>query len=123
MDKIIIKGLEVFGYHGVNAEEKVDGQVFIVDVVLEVDLSKPCETDDVNDTVSYAKVIKTISKVMTEKSYNLIEKAALRIVDQVFLEYEPVKSIKLCLKKPNAPMKAKFDYVAVEIKRDRTDVL
>ncbi|MBR6647300.1 MAG: dihydroneopterin aldolase, partial [Clostridia bacterium] len=53
MDKIIIKDLKVFAFHGVNPEEKADGQNFILDIVADVDLSVPCKTDNVDDTVSY----------------------------------------------------------------------
>ena len=59
MDKIIIKDLKLYAYHGVNPEEKIEGQNFIFDIECSVDLSKPCESDNVDDTVSYAKMIKT----------------------------------------------------------------
>ena len=39
MDTIIIKGLEIFAYHGVNPEEKRDGQRFVLDLTLRADLS------------------------------------------------------------------------------------
>ena len=44
MDKVIIKDLELFCYHGVNPEEKEDGQIFVFDIEAGVDLSKPCMT-------------------------------------------------------------------------------
>lgn len=119
MDKIIIKGLKVFAFHGVNPEEKRDGQQFIFDVTLHKNLEKPCSSDCVEDTVSYAKVLKTIVRVASEKSYDLIEKVAQRVAEQILDEFDVVQ-VDVVLKKPDAPMKADFDYVAVEISRKRS---
>lgn len=123
MDKIIIKNLKVYSYHGVNDEEKVRGQEFVVDAILELDLSTACDSDDINDTVSYAKVIKTIGKVMGRESYNLLEKLTMQIIKEIFLLYTAVESVEICVKKPMAPIKANFDYVAVNLKRYRSDML
>lgn len=119
MDKILIKDLKLFAYHGVNPEEKRDGQNFILDITLYSDLSKPCLTDNVNDTVSYAKVIKTVRAVFTEKSFDLIEKAAQTVSDAILDSYPAIVKVKILLKKPEAPVKADFGFVAVEIERER----
>lgn len=122
MDKIIIKGLKIYAFHGVNKEEKAQGQNFIVDAVLYVDLSKAGNTDKVSDTVSYAKVTKTIIKTVNEKSYDLLEKVATRIIQQIFDEFLSVKKVDVTVKKPEAPINADFDYMAVNICKDRNDI-
>ena len=122
MDKIIIKGLKIYAFHGVNKEEKAQGQNFIVDAVLYVDLSKAGNTDKVSDTVSYAKVTKTIIKTVNEKSYDLLEKMATRIIQQIFDEFLSVKKDDVTVKKPEAPINADFDYMAVNICKDRNDI-
>ena len=122
MDKIIIKGLKIYAFHGVNKEEKAQGQNFIVDAVLYVDLSKAGNTDKVSDTVSYAKVTKTIIKTVNEKSYDLLEKVATRIIQQVFNEFLSIKKVDVTIKKPEAPINADFDYMAVNICKDRNDI-
>ena len=119
MDKIIIKNLNLFCYHGVNPEEKVDGQNFVFDIEASVDLSTPCQTDNVDDTVSYAKMIKTVRRVAQCQKDDLIERVAQRIVDALFEEYEKIQGIKITIMKPEAPIKAEFDYVAVQIERER----
>lgn len=119
MDKITIKGLKIFAFHGVNEEEKRDGQEFIIDLDYFLDLKKPCENDDINATVSYAKAVKCIKMAFTADKYDLIEKAAQVVCDALFNEFEPIKEIKLTLKKPYAPVKADFDYMAVTIERKR----
>lgn len=119
MDKIIIKNLKLFCYHGVNPEEKVDGQNFIFDIEASVDLSTPCATDNVDDTVSYAKMIKTVRRVAQSQKDDLIERVAQRIIDALFEEYEKIQVIRITVMKPEAPIKAEFDYVAVQIERKR----
>ncbi len=122
MDKIIIKGLRVFAYHGVNPEEKRDGQTFEIDITLYVPLLRAGQTDDVNDTVSYAKATKTALRVMNEAKYDLLEKVAQRVAEQLLTDYPQVEKVDVLLKKPQAPVKADFDYMAVMITRQRSDV-
>lgn len=120
MDKIIIKNLKVYAYHGVNDFEKQNGQIFLIDVKLKFkSLSKPCVSDDLNDTVSYSKVIKTVSKVAAEKKYNLLETLAEKIANAILDEYSLVQKVSVSVKKPMAPIKTSFDYVGVKITRSR----
>jgi dihydroneopterin aldolase len=114
MDKIIVKGLKLFAYHGVNPEEKVDGQNFVLDITAELDTKKAQYSDNVDDTVSYAKIIKTVRAVFTEKSYDLIEAAANRVGVAVMQTYPEISRVTVLLMKPEAPIKAEFEYVAVE---------
>jgi len=115
MDKIHIKGLEIYAYHGVNQEEKDQGQPFVMDITLTADLSAARNSDDLNDTINYAAVRKTIQRVFTERKYDLIERAAQAVCDGVLWEFSKVQEINILLKKPQAPMNAKFEYVAVEL--------
>ena len=121
MDKIIIKDLKLFSYHGVNEEEKINGQNFVLDITLWADLSKPCKSDDVYDTVSYSHVIKKVREVFTAQKYDLLEKAAQVVSDAIFDTFGAVKECEILLKKPEAPIKADFSYVAVEIRRKRDE--
>ena len=90
MDKIIVKDLKLFCYHGVNPEEKIDGQNFIFDIEAGVDLSLPCKTDNVDDTVSYAKIIKTVRRVAQSEKNDLLERVAQRVVDELFMEFDKI---------------------------------
>ncbi len=121
MDKIIIKDLQLFAYHGVNEEEKIKGQNFVFDISVWADLRKPCESDNVEDTVSYAKIIKKVREVFTAEKYDLLEKAAQVVCDAIFESFPLVQECEILLKKPEAPIKAEFSWVAVEIRRKRDD--
>lgn len=120
MDKITIKGLQLFAYHGVNPEEKENGQLFVLDVDYYLDLTNACQDDKLGDTVSYAKAVKTIRKVFTAQSYDLIERAAQVVADALLTDFPPIQRVAVTLKKPQAPVSADFDYMAVSIERERS---
>jgi 7,8-dihydroneopterin aldolase/epimerase/oxygenase len=122
MDKIIVKNLKLFAYHGVNPEEKEDGQNFIMDIIADVDLSVPCLTDNVEDTVSYAKIIKEARRVFLLQKDDLIERVARRVAEALLISFEKIQRVTILLKKPEAPIKADFEYVAVEISLGRDEL-
>ena len=122
MDKILIKGLKLFAYHGVNPEEKENGQDFIFDIELYVNMNKACHSDNVEDTVSYAKVVKTVRRVFTEQKYDLLERCAEVTAQAILDEYSEVLRVDLTLKKPQAPVKAEFEYMGVNIVRSRDNI-
>ena len=119
MDVIKIDGLKIFAYHGVNPEEKETGQNFVFDIDIYVNMTTACFSDNVDDTVNYAHVIKTVTRAFTAQKFNLIERAAQVVADAVLEEYPEVFKVNLTLKKPEAPMKADFNFVAVNIVRER----
>ncbi len=119
MDKILLKGLRLFAYHGVNPEEKRDGQEFVLDITLYADLSQARQSGRLDDTVNYAAVRKTVQRAFTEAKYDLIERAAEVVCGAVLEGFPQVEGITLLLQKPQAPMDAVFDYVAVEVTKKR----
>lgn len=119
MDKILVRNLKIFAYHGVNPEEKENGQNFVLDIDAFVDISVPCVTDNVEDTVSYAKIIKETVKIFTCQKDDLLERAAQRVADGLLASFDKIQSLRILLKKPEAPIKADFEYVGVEIHRER----
>lgn len=122
MDKILIKGLKLFAYHGVNPEEKENGQDFVFDIILYVNMNKACRSDNVEDTVSYAKVVKTVRRAFCTQKYDLIEKCAEVTAQAILDEYCDVLKIDLTLKKPQAPVNAEFEYMGVNIVRSRDNI-
>lgn len=117
-DRISLRGLEFFAYHGVMPEEKTLGQRFLIDVDLFKDLDQAGESDQVKDTVNYAEVYQRIRAVVTEERYQLIERLAERIADQVLQEFSCV-AVRVEVHKPQAPIPGIFRDVSVEIHRER----
>lgn len=120
MDKITIKGLRVYAYHGVNDSEKEKGQPFELDITMAVDTRVAGRSDDLEDTVNYSKVSKRVTAVLLSEKNDLLERVAARVAEAVLKEF-PVVEITVLLKKPRAPIAADFDYVAVEITRRQED--
>ena len=121
MDKIIIKDLHIYAFHGVNIEEKIKGQNYYIDVTAEADLRRACHTDDLDDTVSYSKMVKRINFAFTAEKYDLIEKAAQEVADILLGEFPKLQAVEVTVRKPEAPVKADFGFVAVSIRRTRED--
>lgn len=119
MDKIIIEGLRLFAYHGVNPEEKDMGQYFLLDITAFLNLEAACTFDEIGDTVSYAKIIKSASAAFLAEKNNLLERAAQRTAEALLVEFPGIQSVTVKLSKPDAPIKADFKCVAVEITRER----
>lgn len=119
MDKILMKNLSFYGFHGVLPEENKLGQKFIVDASLYLDLKEAGASDEVSDTVSYAMVYEVIQYHLEIKQYKLLEALAENIAMEILKKYEKVQEIELTIKKPEAPVKGIFDYFAVEIRRKR----
>lgn len=119
MDKIIIKGLHFYGYHGVFPEERKKGQPFIVDLTLETDMQAAGLSDALEDTVDYSAVCRTVQDIVEGRPYQLLEKVATVIADRVLEEYQKIETIEVTLHKPQAPIPGKFDDIAIAISRKR----
>ncbi|MFA6308776.1 MAG: dihydroneopterin aldolase [Clostridia bacterium] len=121
MDKIVIKNMELYGFHGVLDEERVNGQNFFVDVELKLKLNKASSTDSLEDTVDYSKIFGLISDINEFSKFRLIEKFAGTICKEILARFEKVIEIKVKVRKPEAPIDFEFDYIEVELKRGRDD--
>lgn len=121
MNKIIIKNFRIFAHHGVHREEKINGQNFYIDAEITTSKTPGYLNDKIEDTLSYSVVMRKIKEVFTNKSYNLLEKCAEVLCDSLLNEYSKINEIKLTLKKPEAPIQEYFEYVGVEIIRNRKE--
>lgn len=117
MDQIKIENLEIYAYHGVFQEEKEKGQKFYINATLDVDLRKAGKTDDLTASTHYGEVALLLHQKMTEKSYDLIERAAEVCAEAVLLQFPLVRGITLELRKPEAPIPLPFESVSVVIHR------
>ena len=117
MDQIIIKDLEIFGYHGVFEEEAFLGQNFIVTAVLNLSTRKAGKTDDLQQSLDYGVACQMIEKIVKTERYQLIERLAEEIAEQLLLTFSLLQSVDITVKKPWAPVLMPMDTVAVTIKR------
>ena len=118
-DRIVLEGMQFYGFHGVNAEEKSLGQPYVVDLAVEMDLSIPGKSDRLEDTVSYTHLYRSVRKVIEGESRNLLEAAAENVAVRILDEF-PVKAVQVRVKKPRPPIKGSFvENAVVEIYRVR----
>ena len=119
-DQILLHGMQFYGYHGVNPEERVLGQRYVVDLTADLDLQHAGHTDRLEDTVSYSHIYRTVRAVMEGEPRNLLESAAQAIADRVLAEF-PVDSVSVTVKKPNPPVRgSSIELAAVQIRRTRS---
>jgi dihydroneopterin aldolase len=117
-DVIELRGLRVRGRHGVYDVERAEGQDFLIDVTLELDLAPAAATDDVADTVHYGELAERLVAVVAGEPVNLIETLADRLA-AVCLEDARVGAATVTVHKPQAPIPHEFADVAVTLHRAR----
>jgi dihydroneopterin aldolase len=115
-DRITLTGLELFGHHGVFGHEKRDGQKFVVDITLWLDLSAAVSSDDLTATVDYGELAQLAAGIVTGTGRDLIEAVAGEIADTIMRTY-PVHAAEVTVHKPSAPIPLTFADVAVTIRR------
>lgn len=118
-DVIFITGLALHAYHGVMQHESKVGQTFTLDLVLDIELAEASRSDKLKHTVSYDQVVQTASEAFCNRRYRLVEAAAGAVADAVLAEFPPVRSVRITVHKPHAPIAATFDDVGVIIERSR----
>jgi dihydroneopterin aldolase len=122
IDEITLTGVRAFGYHGVFAEERREGQEFVIDATLYVSTAQAAESDDVADTVHYGEVAERIVELVGGEPLNLIEGVAARIADDL-LTRDGVRMVAVTVHKPQAPITVPFADVSVTIRRARREEL
>lgn len=117
MDKIYVKDLEIYAFHGVYQQEKDLGQRFLISLELSLNLNEAGETDDLTKTVNYGQLCADVEENFKKEKFDLIEKAAEELAKFILLNYELVYGVKVKIKKPWAPIGKPINYAAVEIER------
>ena len=120
-DRIELRGLRVFGYHGVFDQERRDGQEFLVDLTVWTDIRAAAACDELERTVDYGALAELAARIVAGPPRRLIETVATEIVEQI-LEYSQVQGAEVVLHKPSAPIPHRFADVRVVTTRYREQV-
>ncbi len=120
MDRILLHGMQFYGYHGVLRAEQTTGQPFLVDVDLFLDLEPAGLTDNLERTVDYARVFSLVEEIVTGRSYRLLETLAEAIAREI-LDRFAVAEVVVRVRKPRVPLPGIVGYAGVEIRRRRED--
>jgi dihydroneopterin aldolase len=117
MGKIVIEEMEFYAFHGHYQEEQIVGNRFLVDLELETDMSKPAETDQLEDAVNYQLAYKLIKKEMQNKKSNLLENIGKRILDSLYAEMKGIEKATVRVRKMHPPMGGPIRSVGVTMTR------
>ena len=116
LDRIDLTGVGGWGYHGVHDNERENGQRFVVDVSLGLNLDAAAAADDLGLTVDYGDLAEGVHEVIAAEPLQLIESVAQRVMD-LCLGYPPVLWASVTVHKPMAPIQVPFADVSVTIER------
>ncbi|MCI2423420.1 dihydroneopterin aldolase [Saccharopolyspora sp. K220] len=117
-DRITLTGLRIRGNHGVFDHEKRDGQDFLVDITVWIDLGEAAANDDLKQTLHYGELAERAAAIVAGPSRDLIETVAAEIADDIMTDAR-VHAAEVTIHKPNAPIPLTFADVAVTIRRSR----
>jgi 7,8-dihydroneopterin aldolase/epimerase/oxygenase len=117
-DRITLRGLRVFGYHGVLDAERRDGQEFVVDAVLWLDTRPAAAADDLTLTANYAALADRLAAIVAGPPVQLIETLAGRLAEAAAAE-PLAREVEITVHKPHAPVGHRFQDVSVTIRRGR----
>ena len=119
-DSIKLSNIKLYGYHGVNDFERENGQFFLINLRLFLDLKKAGLSDSLKDTVDYSRVYECIKDIIEGPSIKLLEKLADVVVDAIFETFPQVIGLNVVIEKPNPPIKgSRIDGVSVRINRSK----
>jgi 7,8-dihydroneopterin aldolase/epimerase/oxygenase len=118
-DAIFVNGLMLHAYHGVMQHEAKVGQTFRLDLVLDIDLAAASNSDKLKDTVSYDMVVKAASEAFCSRRYRLVEAAAGAVAETLLERFPTLRTIRVTVYKPHAPIAAIFTDVGVIVERAR----
>ena len=121
-DHIALTGLTARGHHGVYDFERENGQEFVIDVVLDVDLAPAATSDNVADTVHYGELADRLVAIVTGPPVALIETLADRLANACLADAR-VRATTVTVHKPQAPIAHAFTDVAVTLHRTRSDAV
>ncbi len=118
-DRISLTGLRVRGHHGVFEHERRDGQDFVVDLTVWLDLTAAARTDALAETVDYGRLAGLAAEVVAGPPGDLIEAVADRIAGRVLAADARLAAVEVTVHKPSAPIPLTFADVAVTLRRSR----
>ena len=111
-------GLTIRGNHGVFDHERRDGQDFVIDITVWLDLQAAAASDDLADTVDYGGLAQRAADIVAGPPRQLIETVAAEIADDVMRD-ERIHAVEVVVHKPAAPIPLEFADVAVVARRSR----
>ena len=116
-DRLLLEGMEFYGYHGDLEAERVLGGRFQVDVELRTDLGAAGRSDALDDTIDYVECFHAVREIVENRQFHLLEALAEAIAGAL-LEQRLASGVRVRVAK-QPPLAGRFERVAVVIDRER----
>lgn len=116
---IELRGLRALGYHGALPGEQDHAQPFEIDLDVEADLSQAAATDDLAATPDYGALVAAAARVVTDERWNLLERLAARVADEVLSCDRRVTGVTVTVRKLRPPVPVDLDSAGVRLTRRR----
>jgi len=100
--QISIDDIRIFAFHGLYPEERILGNWYTLDVLIEFEAQSNF-SDDIANTIDYS-IIFTICKLEMAKPVDLLETVAKNIADKIRAKISDDFSILVQISKENPPM-------------------
>ena len=98
-DKVSIRELRVSAVIGVHDWEREIEQTLVFAVDMAADVAKAAASDHISDALDYSAVAQTVTDVVTQGEFQLIETAAERVARQLLADY-PLGWVRVEVAKP-----------------------
>ena len=113
---IELEDMEFYAYHGCFKEEQVVGNRFMVNIAIQVDVTKPSQTDNIQDALNYVSVYE-LTKHQIQQNSHLVEHLCERILNAIHQKFDFVDWVKVKVSKMNPPMGGQMKAVSVTLQR------
>lgn len=117
MQKIRLKDIKIYAFHGCMEEEAKVGSFYLINITVWLNLEKAGKSDNLKDTVNYGELTQLIKDQMAIRSH-LLEHVARRILSQIEAQFPKIKKAKVSVAKINPPVNADLDYVKISFKKN-----
>ena len=113
---IELEEMEFFAYHGCYEEEQIKGNKFLVNIAVETDVTKPAETDCIEDALNYVEIYDMVKEEMKNTSH-LLEHVAARIIDRLFEDFDSITYAEVKVSKLTPRIDGLIKKVSLTLKR------
>ena len=115
---ISVPGITLRGRCGVTPEERAIGQTLVVDVLLEPVSCPGAETDDLEGTVNYSRVVDVVRSIVEGGEFHLLERLASVIADALW-DLAELSRVEVGVAKVAPPVSVPVGAARVEVVRVR----
>ncbi|PIU29175.1 MAG: 2-amino-4-hydroxy-6-hydroxymethyldihydropteridine pyrophosphokinase [Candidatus Hydromicrobium americanum] len=122
MFRILIKDLNLFGYHGVRDSEKKDGQNFRFNIEILINKGSFLNDDSIENTINYSEVIRLVKDINSNRRFNLLETLSQEIANRIIGMSFLIEKVSVKIEKTSPPIKENIESVGVEYILDRKSV-